>query len=476
MYIIKRRALSLLLSFSMILGIMQMFTLDAFAADPVNYQPMVAEYAILNRFIYQNKDYFSTYVKNSNLYNAVEKFTGTQPEKLAPDTKYNRLKGNFTWRNFADPSATITNLAFHNQLQVNLSATLHNNLHRHGSIFAYTDSLAYQFAYIESGEYRQYITGLEFSSDGTATKRLGDMEFTPINFYNLSLTVGVGRTFKDCNDGDCYISDMTVVFADITDPRVQSVYTCDDNGNAQSLVKEGDPIYLKVEFTEPVRFADNSADHSDITAIIKDSNDHELTGNLVELRNNYIMFRFNNTSLDSFGSDNITITSVDLNSLFGDGSWDFTQVRAGDSVTRHINSQKFNGPGFTTSSSLITDIAGNPLRKPSSNSTAALSTACYIDGEGPYATNISKTAKLNNSDVKSALGKTDPASPGYPDASDTSVGAGDSITYTVNFNEKLNINGRNYNSNDFRGMKARLNVYYLSTDSESGEEIKTMLR
>jgi hypothetical protein len=82
MYIIKRRALSLLLSFSMILGIMQMFTLDAFAADPVNYQPMVAEYAILNRFIYQNKDYFSTYVKNSNLYNAVESSPGLNRKNL----------------------------------------------------------------------------------------------------------------------------------------------------------------------------------------------------------------------------------------------------------------------------------------------------------------------------------------------------------------------------------------------------------
>lgn len=456
----RKRFLSALLSFSLVLGLLPQCTIVSHASGAVSYNPSTTDYAILNQYNYQNKNYYTYYVKRTELYNAVSKFSG-----LSAGKTYNGLNQTFSWNNFvvsSDPLSAYGSIAAADQLQINLSATIHNVKHRHGNIFVGGDALTYQYAYIQSGPKRQIVNGYDFSTSGTATMRLGDMEFTSISNYDtITLTAGIGHNYINCSHTDCSIGDIAVAFADITDPRVKGAYTCDADGNVNNKVKAGAPIYLKVEFSEPIRFADNNAsDHSGIKAKMQDSTANTLTGNLVALKDNYLLFEFDNTSVFEPSSQNISMTSVDLSDLFGsgNGSWSFSQVQKGISINNKIDTANFKGQGYTTSDSLITDIAGNPLRKPSSNSTAALSSAFYVDGEAPYVSSITKTAQMNNGDVKTELGKTDTSVSGYLDTSDTHAGVGDKVIFTANFNEKLNVNGNCYNSNYFLGMLATLNV------------------
>lgn len=471
---LKRRELSLLLLFSIILGLMPQFTVVAHASGSVSYDPVTTDYAILNRHNSGNRDYYSYLVKNERLelYNTVSKFTG-----LSAGETYTRLNGKYTWDNFMIYDNTYTgygSLASADQLRINLSATLHNDKHKHKYIHNPT-STAYQTAYINTGVINK-IDGYTFIDAGTATQRLGDMEFKPMGKSNtLDLRIGIDQNNYSCNDGDCSIGDIVVAFADITDPKVIYAYTCDANGNCNSMFMAGNPIYLKVEFNEPIRFADNNAsDHSDITAKMKDSNDNTLTGSLIALKKNYLMFEFSNTSVSGLKSKNITMTSVDLSALFGNEKWDLNHVKNGASINLKTYTPAFSGLGYTTSDSLITDIAGNSL--PSAYTSVELPSACYVDGENPYVASITKTAQMNNGDVKQALGKTDAGANDYLDKSDIIAGVGDKITYIANFNEKLNIDGNCYSSNKFWGMKATLNVKdssgkYMEVRSETMSQI-----
>jgi len=444
----KKKIVSVVLCLSMILALLPPLAIPAAAADTPAYSPVTTNYAILNHYNYKNSSFYTDYVKGTDLFNTVSLFSG-----LAANTTYTRSSSTFRWSNFLMNGSEFTNygrIAYAGQLQVGMSATLHNVLHRHGNWFYGADSLAYQYAILVSGYEDQCLNGYDFSSAGTATQRLNDMEYFKVSSSDkMEMRTGVGRTYVNCNCGDCTIGGIVVAFADTQDPIVSRVYSCDVNGNAVNKVKAGSDIYLRVVFNEPVRFADNNASaHSGLQATMGDNN-VKFTGDLMALNNDYLMFKF---SIPDTVTENYTMSSVDLSSLFTAGT--LVLVKNGSA----INTGSYSGEGYTSSVALVTDIAGNPLYKSSSNNKFSISSSCYIDGEKPYVMGVTKMTQMNNSDIKAELAAADPTSVGENDNSDIYAGAGDSVTFAATFNEKLNINGNCYSSNAFWGMTATLNV------------------
>ncbi|HBN84960.1 MAG TPA: hypothetical protein DDZ89_14080, partial [Clostridiales bacterium] len=394
----RKTTVSIFICLTIIFGMLPQFSI-AVKAGTLTYDPATTEYAILNSVNYKNSDFYMAYVKNTDLYNAVGKFNG-----LSRGSTYIRSDGVFKWSNFlVNSSNQLTNygqIVDSGQLQAGISATMKNVLHRHGNFLYGADSLAFQWIDLVSGYKDQLLSGYSFNTSGTATKRMGDMEYIKVSFSDsMQIKTGVGRTFIDCNCGDCYISDITVAFADAQNPKISKVYTCDADGKAKDKIAANSTVYLRVVFDEPVRLSDNNqSNHSNIQANMQDNNANTFTGNLVILKDNYIMFEF---TIPSDYTGNLTMTQVNISSLFG--NFPLALVKDGNSINNQINTGVYNGPGYTTSTSLITDIAGNPLE----NRSAALTSPCYIDGEAPYVMSITKTGQMNNSDVKAALGSSD---------------------------------------------------------------------
>ena len=484
----KKKFLAVLLSFSLLVGIMPSFTITSHAAvSEVLYEPLTTKHGIFNRYNYQDKDYYLDYAKKSTFYNVANRFDG-----LSPLNTYNGYTWTYDWRDFAytykkGPSGKYEEdytvygqLTSMGQLKLNLSATMHNNLHTHTRYWGLQEaqSVVYPYAAVQSGGFRKIINGYEFVSEGTVTKRLGDMQYVDFgnNTRDLSLSLGVGKTFSDCNCKDCSVGNIVVAFADTKDPIVNRAYICDIDGKANDRFKSGAVAFLKVEFNEPIRFADNNKNHGDIQVKVKDKSGNTMTAKLVELKNYSLMFKIENTDISGFSLKTFNVDHIDLTELFGNGKWKLEEIFGSDHNGFAVN-KKYDekGYGYTISESLITDIAGNPMAKPAQNK-IALASACF-DGEAPYVYSISKTAQMNNGDVKTALGKTDANTNSYLDDSDIIAGVGDKIDYTVNFNEQIKFDGNCFSSNDFLGMKATLNVKdstgnYVTIDSAKMSQIK----
>ncbi|WP_133158708.1 hypothetical protein [Clostridium thermosuccinogenes] len=293
----------------------------------------------------------------------------------------------------------------------------------------------------------------------------------------LKFFSAVTSTEYSCKDGKVYIEDIVVAFADIKDPVVKKVYTCDENGNSKYLFNSGEPIYLKVECDEPIRFSDNKSNHGDIQIKMTGTGDAnaEITGHLIALKENYLMFKFEDTSV--FNSKEVVMTAVDLTPLYGDRYWDLRDIlgkKAADMgiqlVPAFQSTDKITEYGYDKSICLITDVAGNPLRELGrERQVYELNQNCYIDGISPFVEKIDVVTQMNNAKVKKALGKEKlpPSDPGYPDESDHSAAPGDNITFTATFNENLLLDGKDYPRGYYSYIQAVLNV-----KDEKGNPVK----
>ncbi len=130
-------------------------------------------------------------------------------------------------------------------------------------------------------------------------------------------------------------------------------------------------------------------------------------------------------------------------------------------VTQPVDVQ--SSDGFTTAKSWITDLAGNAI----SDSRIPAFTFT-VDGERPYVVKMSVNANTYNESVKAALGKTDPAADDWQDNSDTFLGAWDSATLNVYFNEVVNFDESMYYRNV---AKATTNLL-----DENGDPVQTNLK
>jgi hypothetical protein len=485
----KKRFFSVLLILSLVMSIVQPYTIAAPAPEeevtassvpgPVIYEPMTTDYGIFNRFNYDNQEYYNDYAKKSIFYNAVANFQG-----LVPIKSYDINSSYFTehvWQSFAvihrDPNTgkmTLTpygHLIQTGQLYMNVGLTMRLNNHSHG-FFLFSESTTvypYVMIYGTDSFFMKKLSGYDVRKD-KGNIRFGDdtepnyMKLEPSWLdHELRFAYTAGRTNKICSCFDTFIRDIVVTFADLGDVTFKDAYTCDENGNPQTVTKAGNTLYLKVEFSEPIRFADNSPNHGDITVEVSTASGDILTAHLIKLKDNYLLFKFDDTNTDK----NLTLTSVNLYSLYGgkDKWWPLESIFGykwrGYVMDKEKYGKEPEGPeGYTVSSTLITDLAGNPYgSSQSANYTGRISNS-FIDGEAPYVKEIAIVSRnMNNDDIKKELGTFDSQTEDSLDASDINAGVGDTVTYAVKFNEVVLINQNRYDqATDFDGIRARLNV------------------
>lgn len=502
---ITKKCLSILLIFSFILGMMPEFAVSSRAADTVIYEPMPLDYPVFNSYVYPDpnnplrQQYYEEYAKEKGYYNVVSKFTG-----FAPKTKYTELK-NGTWNDFlgneGDYYTTTVPYSWmkrDGKLEINLAATISNESHKHYKnwYLKEAESLNYFSAIftpskIEEG--KEILLYKDINIDGRAygdgTSRVGDMVFMPVtqNQRWLTLKVGPGRTFAECNHQRASIEDIVVTLRDVGAPTVWKAYPCDESGNpvkqttelGEVYLKDNAPyyvnpdatVYIRVDFYEPVRFSDNKDTHGDITAKLftEGTGNLHATGNLYKLKDNYIVFKFENIG-DSLGvgtGKSIKLVSLDLSALFG--SFELNPMY-GNNVQNVKPDSKYTGYGFSASKSLITDLAGNPLSD--TNKRIALSNACVIDSEPPHIKRVTYTGYMNNADIKQKANS-------ETHQSDILAGVGDKIVYTVVFNEQIVTNGNIKTWGQYQYLTAKLNVKnsqdeYAEIESWYIQEIKEM--
>lgn len=188
-------------------------------------------------------------------------------------------------------------------------------------------------------------------------------------------------------------------------------------------------------------------------------------GKLYMLKDNYIVFKFDNIK----GSEIFyKLVSIDLSNLFG--NFELNPLY-GETVKNVKLPSEYTGSGVNQSSSVITDLAGNPLMKPTSNK-ITLSNTCVVDGEKPYIASVNKSGYMNNAALKN---KSKEAGGDGTHNSDRLAGVGDRIVYTVLFNEQLKINEESSNISTDK-FTATLNVRddssnYVALKSTSVQQV-----
>jgi len=460
--------------------------LPSWVPNQITYDTITTPYALFNSYNNGGVD-TSFYTTMSKLganspFNVVSKFKDAKANYLLPNTQYVKNTDVYEWSDFLTGAGNhaYSELANSGQLQMGASAAFTNVNHTLKADLGLktATSTVYQWLSLSSGyDTPLTLSGESFLSAGTGTQTLGIGKYQPITgpdeplFNSLTLQTGLGRNFApDTKLADAKIANIIVSFADLTAPTVTGVAAYDSNNvNPVTFAKPGDIINLHVNFSEPIRFSDDSAAHnpSDLTATVSGGGTDSgyqtaayLTGLIDDTAsdNNYLNFEFqvpdgaNDTTADHL------LNTIDLSKFFGNNKLNLVY---GSNQTVELNKYAGggDGTGFTKSPSLITDLAGNPLS--SASGTGISMPAFNIDVKSPHVTAISKTANMNNDDVKADLGKTNPSSTDYYDASDTTAGVGDTITYTAAFNEELSIDHNSiYSSNYYIGFNATLNVTY----------------
>lgn len=347
-------------------------------------------------------------------------------------------------------SSTLHSVAAARQnLAANLSATLYNRVHSHKcGVFKSQDVLAFETVQLYLGN--TWVSDIYGSAAGMSAKypRLGDytqlddpytmLEYTKsfnafLQFKKSSVTYAKGV----CTCGGAYAENMLVTFRDGRAPALERVYFSVDGGKEQGsdsrmYVGAGQTLTIRLHFDEPIRFADDSAAHGDLalTLRVRGVTGDELNpkATLTKLAGNDLYFTYtvagDEGALDvlELGLDNLYGKNLPLVQVIGDKAFTLTETAK--------NGAKL---GFSETTAHITDLAGNPITVERYNCDLR------IDTEAPIVKRFVFAAQTGNDAVKAALGKTDPTSTLYPDASDEYLGEGDSLQITAVFDEVTNL-------------------------------------
>ncbi|MBQ7600402.1 MAG: hypothetical protein IJU57_07030 [Clostridia bacterium] len=481
-----RRLIPVMLALCIVAALIPALATGARAAanDPTYIKYGYPEVAVLNGATGGNTDFYTGILKDSK-YNAVEagKFGN-----LRYKTEVGK-NSSYTWSGFWN-----TNLALlsdqTDELRVNYSATLRNYFHEHswGFLGWYSQKVtgrmttSLSFTPEKSGGKYYYAVQL---GDGSSTEnvRKNNMKYTELppvlngnktiwqsingehtwdfrrsdailSFSNMSTLYDSGN--KTCTCGG-YVSGCFVGFYDGQSPTVRKVETR-RNGAACTDFKPGDDIEIVLQFSEPVRFADDSASGKGevYIALLVNGSTTPLYAQLTKLESSgyYSYDPYTHTRHDAAYEATFVyhvpsdftglknITALDLSKapsgksalVHTTADLSLVQVRSGGNFTVSKPSSATNRNGFDRATSYITDIAGNSLvnGKPATNFS--------IDAEKPFVAKVVIDADMKNSSIKDYKRSQGIAedSPFWADLSDSNLGVNDTFLIKVYMNEVIN--------------------------------------
>ena len=453
-----KRFLSAVLAFAMTAGLVPF---PAHAAEtPVTYNRKEPEVGILNAETGYNARLYAD-IKGSPSdsgkyawYNAVKLYGHAYSDRAEENTEWT-----YSYEDYSKSVLRELNDGF--DLEANISATLYNRAHVHSNWewatakqhhynVISTETVSMNFA----GYYMDRLIGDHRASQ--KLPRIGDYTGTddpyqnvypydkndggkikfiykPDNYYDFE--------WHECDCGGVYAENVVVTFRDTTAPRMYKVEYSTDGGNnwvkqSKGLrAKTGDTVLIRLTYTEPIRFADDSADH-DLSLILQRSG--ESTGSaakakLVELNDSSLIFSYTVKNENAVRN----IYTLNTSGLFG--SVPLVQLKGSAygggtfTIADSYTNRSGGTDGVSTSTSYITDLAGNPIRKGDVSGANLV-----LDTEDPYVDKVQFDLGLNNADVKQALGKDENSE---KDMSDRYLGAGDTLTLRLQMNERTSLKG-----------------------------------
>jgi hypothetical protein len=431
----KRKVQALLLSFVLLLQLSPVFTVGASAAGAVTYNRETPPAGIFNAINGSDDNFYNAYTSTFTDFNLVSKFGLSYSSKVNFSQSY---KWAWQWGQTVD---TVYKIANSGGLYINTSGTFNNDWHTHGSgplhlfaqsVLSYTSMQLYG-----ENTVLQNYSGMKFSSSRSPSMRLGIGSWAAVGAhwsfqlvtYEPDIIYNEGKDTCSCHTGS--VSCVAVALKDALGPTIKNVTL------SSQKVKPGDTVTIRVQYSEPIRFADDSANHGDAAITLRLDN-HDATAyrtaSLTGLEDDTLVFSFKVPNTDN-GAE-YSVSKLDLSPLIQETKLKLVSDGGSfDSVTN------FKGDGYTTAKALVTDLAGNPI----SQSSCTITTL-RVDGVAPTVASVTQQAVTNNANVKAALGKTDmsPTDTDYTDYSDTHLGAGDSVTFTANFSEALDLKAGNY--------------------------------
>lgn len=462
----RKRGLSLILTLSLILSLVG--PLPARAADPVGgYHPDVVGAYLLPTQAANDSSFVRTEVLTADGLHVDGKFTEWTTEQnavsvsggnrnvLDPASTYMHSENRKWWTTYQweDMGDVLKELLPTMQISATISASLTADRHMHfGTHKDLTDrAQAYLYAGYNTSPILKIINSSD-DPDGVARTYTSSGVLTS-GGTNLRFRMGA----TDCACGSSKVSKVYIYLTDTAAPTLTGIYLSDGTGEkiSRTAYKGGETLYLTLEMSEPIRFADGVA-HSDLALNLDlintstgQSAGQTIAASFYALTGSKLIFSY---TVPSGQNMDYTVVSVEP----GKQSW------MGGSYALKLLDESGSpmDKGSFIVSSLVTDLAGNPL---SWTTGRELESRLYLDDVAPGYTRLNAQGNMTQGYHVDADGD-------WPEditPSATWAGVGDYLNFTLTLKEEVGLwTGNSYAQlTKNSGVTAVLNVKNGDGDS-----------
>lgn len=434
----RKRGLSLILTLSLILSLVG--PLPARAADPVSgYHPDVVGAYLLPAQAANDSSFVRTEVLTANGLHVDGHFAELESEQnavsvsggnrnvLDPASTYMHSENRKWWTTYqwADMGETMKELLSTMQITANISASLTADRHMH--LGTHKDLTDRAQAYLYAGYNTSPIVKVSNSSDDPDGVARTYTSSGVLTSGGTSLRFRMGAT--DCACGSSKVSKVYIYLTDTAAPTLTGIYVSDGAGNkvSRTAYKGGETLYLTLEMSEPIRFADGVA-HDDlklnldlINASSGQSAGQTISAGLYALTGSRLIFSYTVPS-----GQNMDYTVVSVSPSQQDWMTGTYDLKLLDESGRPMDKGSF------TVSSLVTDLAGNPL---SWTTGRELNSRLYLDDVAPGYTRLNAVGNM----TQGYKVGTDGNWPSDITPSATWAGVGDYLNFTLTLDEEVGL-------------------------------------
>ncbi|MBP1926528.1 hypothetical protein J2Z76_002397 [Sedimentibacter acidaminivorans] len=477
----KKRGIALLTAMAMIIS---MFPISSFASengsDAVKYEIKKPVVGVMNKINSENDQFRRTYLRKvDDNFNLVYKFTRTSENNIkgADSTlSYNtsmmhKENGDF-WKAYYDwnyqkevkktysggtysvyeptyGNEGVANLFSSGQVYMDFSANLtadyHRNYKRHGNkiLDRASATIDHKNQYGVNG--LMHLVSAWDAPDDSAVYLHETSKLKINNFLGFQLYfTGLG-----CKCGSSKVSNVSIGLIDKVNPKVTSITASRTLGGEAETngFKANETGYINLNFDEPIRFANDEVPLESImlNLIIKgiesnvQINTEEIKGRLVEVTGKRMSFRFNVPENLSDKPINVYVSGISNNQDWVNnigGANKFPLVLLGKNGTNiTMTGSLAQVEELTKTSSIITDMSGNPVNWQQSNK--EMSTKCFLDNVAPRIMSVDISGARISAESNQSSQAED-----WPEDIDRSAvfaGIGDILTFSAKFSEQLSI-------------------------------------
>ena len=432
----RKRGLSLILTLSLILSLVG--PLPARAADPVGYDPDVAGAYLLPAQAANDSGFVRTNVLTADGLHVDGHFAELMGEQnavsvsggnwnvLDPASTYMHSENRKWWTTYqwVDMGETMKELLSTMQITANISASLTADRHMH--LGTHKDLTDRAQAYLYAGYNTSPIVKVSNSSDDPDGVARTYTSSGVLTSGGTNLRFRMGAT--DCACGSSKVSKVYIYLTDTAAPTLTGIYVSDGAGNkvSRTAYKGGETLYLTLEMSEPIRFADGVAHNDlklnlDLISTSTGQSASSIEAGFYALTGSKLIFSY---TVPSGQNMDYTVVSVEP----GKQSW---MTNSYDLKLLDENGSPMDNGSFTVNS-LVTDLAGNPLSWASGRE---LDSRLYLDDVAPGYTRLNAQGNM----TQGYKVGTDGNWPSDITPSATWAGVGDYLAFTLTLNEEVGL-------------------------------------